>query len=223
MKFLKKINTLELVLRILDVFLSLIFILLFSPFLVLISLAVKLTDFKSPVCAENHWRVGRDGKLFLMYKFRTMVPNAHELLHSNAEFAELRKKYMENGAKLKIKDDVRITLVGKIIRRFDLDELPQLFNVLKGDMSLVGPRAYFKQEIDLYSKEYPSFKKKVNSVLKLKPGITGLWQISGRNLLTIPQRIGYDYEYFKKKSIIFYILILLKTPIVVITRYGAYE
>lgn len=223
MKFLKKINNSEMVFRFLDFTLSLILISLLTPLLILIALVIKLTDFKSPILADNHWRVGKNGKLFFMYKFRTMVPNAHELLHSNPEFLELRKKYMKNGAKLKIKDDVRITSIGKIIRRFDLDELPQFFNVLKGDMSLVGPRAYFKQEIDLYSKEYPSFKKKVNSVLKLKPGITGLWQISGRNLLTVPQRIDFDYEYFKKKSIIFYILILLKTPIVVITRYGAYE
>ncbi len=223
MKFLKKINLLEIVFRFLDIVLSLILLFLFLPLLIVIALAIKLTDFKSPIYADNHWRVGKNGDLFFMYKFRTMVPRAHELLHTNPDFANLKAKYDKEGAKLKIRDDIRITPIGKIIRRFDLDELLQLFNVLKGEMSLVGPRAYFKQEIDLYRKEYPSFKKKINSVLKLKPGITGLWQISGRNSLTIPERIGCDYEYFKKKSIIFYILILLKTPIVVITRYGAYE
>ncbi len=158
-----------------------------------------------------------------MYKFRTMIPNAHELLHKDPKFSKLKKKHEKCGAKLKIDDDVRITKVGKVIRKFDLDELPQLFNVLKGEMSLVGPRAYFDEEIESYSKKYDVFNEKIDCVMELKPGITGLWQISGRNLLTIADRINYDYEYYTKKGIIFYILILLKTPKIVITRYGAYE
>ncbi len=223
MKFLKRLNKSENILRAFDIFFALILIVLFSPILILITFLIKITDLKSPVCADNHWRIGKDGKPFFMYKFRTMVPYAHELLHKDPKFLQLKKKHDLNGHKLKISDDVRLTTIGKIIRRIDLDEFPQLFNVLKGDMSLVGPRAYFQEEIDEYRVKYKSFAKKVDSVLQLKPGITGLWQISGRNLLTIPQRINCDYEYFKKKSIIFYTLILLKTPLVVLTRYGAYD
>ena len=223
MNFFQKINKSETIFRILDIFLGVILVLIFSPLLILIALCIKITDFKSSVLVKNHYRVGKNKKPFLIYKFRTMIPDAHELLFNNPEFAKLKEKYDKNGRKLKIKDDIRITAVGKIIRRLDLDELPQLFNVLKGDMSLVGPRAFFQEEIDLYSKAYPTFRKKINSTLKLKPGITGLWQISGRNLLTVTQRVSCDYEYYKKKSIILYILILLKTPIIVLTRYGAYE
>lgn len=223
MKFLKKINNSEVLLRILDVFFSLFLILIFFPLILLIGFLIKVCDIKSPVFADNHWRVGKGGELFFMYKFRTMVPNAHELLHKDPKFSKLKERHQECGAKLKIDEDIRITKVGGIIRKLDLDELPQLFNVLKGDMSLVGPRAYFEEEIESYSREYDVFRKKIGGVMKLKPGVTGLWQISGRNLLTIPERISYDYEYYQKKCIIFYILILLKTPKIVITRYGAYE
>lgn len=223
MSFFQKINNSEIFFRFLDIFFGMILLLIFSPLIILIAFCIKITDFKSPVFVENHFRVGKDEKLFLIYKFRTMIPDAHELLFHNPEFAKLKEKYDRNGAKLRIKDDIRITSVGKIIRRFDFDELPQLFNVLKGDMSLVGSRAFFKEEIDLYSKEYPDFGRKIKKTLKIKPGITGLWQISGRNLLSVTQRVDCDYEYFKKRSIIFYILILLKTPLIVLTRYGAYE
>lgn len=223
MKFLKKITKSEILFRVFDFFISAFLILIFSPIILLISFCIKVNDWKSPIFAENHMRVGKGGKLFFMYKFRTMIPHAHELLHSDPRFSRLKEKYEANGAKLKIKDDVRLTSVGKIIRRFDLDELPQLFNVLKGDMSMVGWRAYFKQEIDSYSRQHSDFRRKIKSVFKTKPGVTGLWQISGRNLLSVSQRISCDYEYYKKKSILFYILILLKTPYIVITRYGAYD
>lgn len=223
MNFLKRINKSDFVLRGLDISLSLFLLLLFLPLLLLIAFLIKITDIKSGIFADNHWRVGKKGKVFFMYKFRTMIPNAYELLQKDSKFANLKKMYDRNGAKLKIADDTRITRLGSILRRLDLDELPQLLNVVKGEMSLVGPRAYFEDEVELYSKKYPNFKKKIKFVLKLKPGITGLWQISGRNLLTIEERVNYDYEYFKKKSIIFYTLILLKTPLIVLTRYGVYE
>lgn len=175
MKLLKKKNNLEKILRIFDIFFSSILLILFLPLMIFIAFLIKITDLKSPIFADNHWRVGKDRESFFMFKFRTMIPNAHELLHKDPKFSKLKEKHDKNGAKLKIKDDVRLTFLGKLIRRFDLDELPQLFNVLKGDMSLVGPRAYFKEEIDLYSKKYPVFGRKIKSVLKLKPGITGLW------------------------------------------------
>ncbi len=223
MKFLNKMAKSEILFRILDLVVSVFLILVFSPLIILIAFCIKVSDRGSPVFAENHMRVGKNGKPFLMYKFRTMIPRAHELLHSDPRFSKLRKKYDANGAKLKIKDDIRITSVGKVIRRFDLDELPQLFNVVKGDMSMVGWRAYFQQEVDSYSRQHKDFRRKIKSVLKVKPGVTGLWQISGRNLLSVSERISCDYEYYKKRGILFYILILLKTPYVVLTRYGAYE
>jgi exopolysaccharide production protein ExoY len=223
MKFLKKIIKSETLFRFFDILISLLLICIFSPLIFVIAVCIKVGDFKSSVFAENHMRVGRNGKLFFMYKFRTMIPHAHELLHSDPRFSDLKKKHDANGAKLRIEDDIRITPVGRVLRRFDLDELPQLFNVFKGDMSMVGWRAYFKHEVDSYSRQYPEFREKIKSVFKIKPGVTGLWQISGRNLLSIPQRISCDYEYFEKKSILFYILILLKTPYIVITRYGAYD
>jgi len=223
MKFLQQMNNSDSLYRFLDIFLAIFFLCIFSPIIILAAFCIKIGNLRAPVFADNHWRVGKNGRLFFMYKFRTMIPNAKELLEKDPKFAKLKKKYDLGGAKLKINEDFRITRVGKIVKRFDIDELPQFFNVLKGDMSIVGPRAFFAEEITLYSHRYPSFKKKIKGVLKLQPGITGLWQISGRNMLTIAQRVDYDYEYVKKKSILLYILILLKTPIVVLTRYGVYE
>ncbi len=213
-------NNSEIPFRVLDILISLILLILFSPLLILISICIKVSDFKAPVFAGKHWRVGKKGKLFFMYKFRTMIPNASEILQNDPD---LKAKYEKGLGKIRLDEDIRVTKFGKFLRRFDLDELPQLFNVLKGDMSMVGPRAYFKEEIDLYSQKHGIFEKKIRKVLNLKPGITGIWQISGRNLLTIPKRISCDYEYLKKKSIILYLLILLKTPYIVLTRYGAYD
>jgi exopolysaccharide production protein ExoY len=217
------LNKGEILFRIFDIFFAIFFLILSSPLILLISVCIKLSDLKNPVFAENHWRVGKDGKKFFMYKFRTMIPNAHELLNENPQFKNLKQMQRENRGKLKIKDDIRITPIGKIIRRLDMDELPQFLNVLKGDMSLVGPRAYFDEEIVEYSREFKEFDEKIGDVLKVKPGITGLWQISGRNLLSISERIRYDYEYSKKRGIILYILILSKTPYIVLTRYGVCE
>ncbi len=223
MKCLMKKNNFEFIYRILDILLAFFLLVFFAPLIIVIAVCIKVEDWSATVFADNHWRVGKDGKLFFMYKFRTMIPRAHELLHSDPRFVGLKEKHDANGAKLKLEDDIRVTKVGKILRRLDLDEIPQLFNVMKGEMSLVGPRAYFKEEIDSYSRQHKEFRRKIKPVLKLKPGVTGLWQISGRNLLSINQRVDFDYKYFKKKSIILYILILLKTPYVVFTRYGAYD
>ncbi len=211
----------EILIRAFDIFFSLFFLIIFSPLILLISVLIKLGDLKSPIFVENHWRVGKKNKKFLMYKFRTMIPNAHELLEKDEKFKDLKKKKIENNEKLKIEDDIRITKLGKILRKFDLDELPQFFNVIKGEMSIVGPRAYFEEEIVRYCKKSSEFKKYIFKVLELKPGITGLWQISGRNLLSFEKRVKYDYEYLKKRNLILNILILIKTPYVVLTRYGA--
>jgi exopolysaccharide production protein ExoY len=210
-------------LRIFDVTISFVLILILFPLILLIALFIKLSDFKASIFVSNHYRAGLNGKPFLMYKFRTMIPNAHELLLNDPKFQKLKRKFKENEGKLKIEEDIRITKIGKILRKTDLDEIPQFFNVLKGDMSIVGPRAYFQEEIDLYREKYNTFNGRIDDVLKIKPGVTGLWQISGRNLLSAEKRVEYDYDYLKKRTLILNILILLKTPYVVLSRYGAYE
>lgn len=217
------INRSEFLLRFFDILIAFLLLLFFLPFIVIVAIFIKLSNVKGSVFADNHYRVGKDGNLFFMYKFRTMIPNAHVLMMHEPRFKELREIMKKNNGKVRIKDDIRVTPVGRVIRRVDFDEVPQLFNVIKGDMSLVGPRAYFEEEIDLYSKEFDIFKKHIGDVLKVKPGITGLWQISGRNLLSVKKRVEYDYEYTKKRNLFFNIFILLKTPYVVLTRYGAYE
>src|SRR5258708_7512395 len=129
----------DLVKRLTDIAGSSIGIILLSPFLVFTAIAIKL-DSKGPVFADIPQRVSKGGKLFKMYKFRSMVVGAHEILQKNPE---LLKLYKQNSYKLNIEDDPRITRVGKFIRKTSIDELPQLFNILNGEMSMVGPRAYY--------------------------------------------------------------------------------
>jgi lipopolysaccharide/colanic/teichoic acid biosynthesis glycosyltransferase len=152
-----------------------------------------------------------------------MVPNAYWEIRKNPELQELRDKQLAQNGKLSIKEDVRITMVGRIIRKLDLDELPQFINVLKGDMSLVGPRPYFQEEYDLGILSSKNFKQKIDKVLSVPPGITGLWQISGRNKLSMNRRIDLEYEYIKKRCFVYNLYIILSTPSVVLTRYGAMD
>ncbi|MCM8819716.1 MAG: sugar transferase, partial [Candidatus Omnitrophica bacterium] len=158
-------------------------------------------------------RIGKNGKEFNCYKFRTMYKDADkklkELLEKDEKIKEEYEKYW------KIKDDPRITPIGKFLRKTSLDELPQLFNVLKGEMSLVGPRPYLPQEWKFIEKE--------SSIIHaLPPGITGLWQISGRNEKDYNYRITMDSWYVKNWNIWLDIVILFKTLSVVIHRKGAY-
>ena len=204
--------------RLFDLFFGFLLFLLFLPFLLIIALCIKVSDLKSPVFVDKHLRVGKGGNLFRMYKFRTMKPGSHDMMLKDPG---LIKKKREGRGKISMKDDPRVTSMGKIIRKLDLDESPQIFNVLKGDMSLIGPRPYLKEEVDEYKETYDIFNKRIDDVLKIKPGMTGLWQISGRNLLNPGKRVECDYEYFKKRGLLFNLLILLKTPYVVLTRYGA--
>lgn len=204
--------------RIIDITCSLILIILFSPVIVIVAIAIKM-DSKGPVLADTPERVGKNGKLFKMYKFRSMVENAHELLRENPKFAELYKDYKKGSYKLK--DDPRITNVGHFIRKHSLDEVPQFFNILKGDMSLVGPRAYYPDELRDQQKRYPDTKDSVRVVLSVKPGVTGYWQVSGRSEINFDKRIKMDADYVKKRSIMYDIDIILKTPSAMITGKGA--
>lgn len=191
---------------------------LFSPICLLTAVAIKL-DTPGPVLADTPQRVGKYGKLFKLYKFRSMIVNAHDRLRTDPQFAKLYREYKRNSYKL-VKDP-RVTPVGKFIRKHSLDEIPQLLNVLRGDMSLVGPRPYYPDELVEQQRKYPHTKDLVKIVLSAKPGITGHWQVSGRSEVNFDKRIKMDADYVKKRSLFFDIMILLKSPWAMVSGKGA--
>src|SRR3990167_7074108 len=161
--------------RVIDLAGVILLLLIFSPIYIATAVAI-LIDSKGPVLADVPERIGEKGKKFKMYKFRSMMINAHYLLRTDPRFKKLFDEYKRSSYKLK--KDPRVTNIGKFIRRHSIDEIPQLMNVIKGEMSLVGPRAYYPDELENQLSEYPHTKKLVNQVLSVKPGITGLWQRS---------------------------------------------
>lgn len=201
--------------RLIDIVGSTVGLAILSPLLFLVAIAIKL-DSPGPILADTPRRAGRSGKLFKIYKFRSMVQNAHEILESNPKLME---EYKKNS--YKIFNDPRVTRVGKILRRFSLDELPQFFNIVKGEMSLVGPRAYYPYELEEQQKEYPASRKFVKVILSGKPGVTGLWQVSGRSEINFEKRVEMDAQYVKKRSLLYDFWIMLKTIPAVISGRGA--
>lgn len=204
--------------RAIDVFGSILLMILFSPFCLAAAIAIKLTS-KGPILADIPKRVGKNGRHFYPYKFRSMVQNAHQLLRTNPKFKKLFQEYKKSSYKLH--HDPRVTPVGKIIRKYSVDEIPQLINVLKGEMSIVGPRPYYPDEIDEQLKKYPDKKRYLKEVLSVKPGITGYWQVTGRSEVNFDKRIEMDAFYARKRSILLDFLILLKTPWAMISGRGA--
>ncbi len=204
--------------RLLDVVLSVTLIIIFSPVIIITAIAIKL-DSPGPVFADTPSRVGRYGKLFRMYKFRSMIQNAHEILLRDPEFKKLHEEYKRGGYKLK--EDPRITRVGRLIRKYSIDEVPQFINVLRGEMSIVGPRAYYPDELRDQQKEYPQTRGAVKIVLSVKPGITGVWQVTGRSEINFDKRIKLDASYAVKRSIFYDLWILFKTPNAMISGKGA--
>lgn len=204
--------------RVIDILGSLILAVVFSPICILTAIAIKL-DTHGPIFADTPQRVGKDGKLFKLYKFRSMIVNAHEKLRNDPKLAKLYNEYKKNSYKLKI--DPRVTMVGRFIRKHSVDEIPQLLNVLKGEMSLVGPRPYYPDELVEQQRKYPHTKDLVKVVLSAKPGITGHWQVSGRSEVNFDKRIKMDADYVKKRSLAMDILILLKSPWAMISGRGA--
>ncbi|HUV42378.1 MAG TPA: sugar transferase [Patescibacteria group bacterium] len=190
----------------------------FSPLLILIAILIKL-DSQGPVFADTPRRVGKSGKLFHMYKFRSMVTDAHELLRTDPKFRNLYNQYKRNSYKLK--GDPRITRVGRLIRRFSLDELPQILNIFKGEMSLVGPRAYYPDELKQQQKVYPKSQKYVKQLLGARPGITGFWQVQGRSEINFDKRVEMDASYVKRQSLLEDLTIILKTPWAMLSGKGA--
>ncbi|OGH52572.1 MAG: hypothetical protein A3G13_01370, partial [Candidatus Levybacteria bacterium RIFCSPLOWO2_12_FULL_37_7] len=201
-----------------DIVFSLFLLILFSPIILLIVLAIVL-DSIGPILADTPERVGKSGRLFKMYKFRSMVQNAHEILRENPQYADLFNIYKKGSYKLK--DDPRITLVGRFIRKYSLDEIPQLVNILKGEMSLVGPRAYYPDDLREQQKSYPETRDLAKVVLSVKPGLTGFWQVSGRSEINFDKRIQMDADYVHKRSILYDLYIILKTPWAMVSGKGA--
>lgn len=191
---------------------------IFLPVCILTAIAIKL-DSPGPILADTPNRVGKNGKLFKLYKFRSMIINAHKLLRSEPQFEKLYKEYKRESYKLK--DDPRVTKVGRSIRKHSIDEIPQLLNVLRGQMSLVGPRPYYPDELREQQKKYPGTQEQVKIVLSVRPGITGSWQVSGRSEVNFDKRIQMDAEYVARRKILDDILILLKSPWAMISGKGA--
>jgi exopolysaccharide production protein ExoY len=206
--------------RIIDIVGGIVGIITFSPLFLIISLLIKASS-KGPILAPTPMRVGKNGKLFYMYKFRSMYENAHELLHNDPRYKELLDKYRKNSYKLSIDEDPRITDIGRFIRKTSIDEFPQFLNVLRGEMSLVGPRAYYPFELEEQQKKYPNSREFVKVILSAKPGITGVWQVSGRSDINFDKRVEMDARYVQRRSIFYDIYILLKTVPAVLTSRGA--
>jgi lipopolysaccharide/colanic/teichoic acid biosynthesis glycosyltransferase len=192
--------------RAFDIVGSIFFLLMFSPIFLITYVAIKLEDGGPAVFVQI--RVGKWGRHFKFYKFRSMVPNAEELKTHLLQHNEME------AVTFKIKDDPRITKVGRIIRRLSIDELPQLFCVLKGDMSLVGPRPPVPSEVAEYKNHHLY---RLDSV----PGITCLWQVSGRNKIQFEDQVKLDVQYIHKRSILQDLKILFRTIGAVITARGA--
>jgi lipopolysaccharide/colanic/teichoic acid biosynthesis glycosyltransferase len=205
--------------RLIDILSSLFLLILFLPIIITVTIAIKL-ETKGPILADTPKRVGKKNKYFYPYKFRSMIVNAYYLLKTDPKFKAAYEE-QQKGGNYKIKNDPRITKVGKFIRKHSLDEIPQLFNVLRGEMSLVGPRPYYPEELEQQQQRYKHTKSLVSEVLSVKPGITGYWQVSGRSEVKFDKRIQMDAEYARRKSIVLDVLILLKTPWAMISGKGA--
>jgi lipopolysaccharide/colanic/teichoic acid biosynthesis glycosyltransferase len=194
--------------RIIDFIGSFIGLILLSPVFFMISFLIKIENPRSKVFFRQE-RVGKDGEIFYMYKFRSMVEDAELMLDDLLEHNET------TGAMFKMKNDPRITKIGHFLRKTSLDELPQLWNVLNGDMSLVGPRPPLPREV----KDYTAYDLQR---LLVVPGCTGLWQVSGRSNLGFEEMVQLDLQYISERNIFLDIKLIIKTFFIILTGKGAY-
>ncbi|MCG0611922.1 sugar transferase [Lactiplantibacillus plantarum] len=194
--------------RVFDFVASLLGLIILSPLFLLIAIAIKVEDPKGAVF-YSQTRLGRGEVPFKMYKFCSMVSNADELLE------KLLKDNEIDGAMFKMQDDPRVTKIGRFIRKYSIDELPQLLNVLQGSMSLVGPRPPLPREVEEYS-DYDKQR------LAVKPGCTGLWQATVRNSVGFDEMVKLDLTYISKRSVAFDVYILFKTVVIMFKPNGAY-
>jgi Undecaprenyl-phosphate galactose phosphotransferase WbaP len=199
--------------RLFDIMFSLSVLILFAPVYLLLALSIALSS-SGPIFYVQE-RVGKNRKMFYCLKFRTMVENADDILLEIMEKSpHLRQEFEDN---FKLKQDPRITWIGRFLRMTSLDEFPQFWNVLKGDMSVVGPRPLVEEEL-------PRYGRYINKILTIRPGITGLWQVSGRNDIPYPRRVQIDLYYANEKNLWMDMWIVFKTIGVVIfpKNNGAY-
>ena len=198
--------------RIFDILFSSLVLVIGFPVYLAIGVAVRLTSNGKTIYSQE--RIGRGGKIFKCYKFRTMHPDADlrlkEILDSNPEY---RKEWDHSH---KLKNDPRITSLGSFLRKTSLDELPQFWNVLKGDLSVVGPRPIVKEELDKH------LKTKANKILSIRPGLTGPWQVSGRSNMSYSERLELDEFYIDNQSFWWDLSLIIKTVPAMISPKGAY-
>ena len=193
--------------RVIDVILASVALILLSPLFVIIAIAIKI-DSKGPVFFA-HKRIGKNGKIIKLYKFRSMVINAEELIKSFTP--EQMKEYKEN---YKLTNDPRITKVGKFLRKTSLDELPQLINIINGDLSIIGPRPVIADELEKYGTNKDKF-------LSVTPGLTGYWAANGRSNTTYEQRMEMELYYIDNLSLKMDIKVFFKTILSVVKKEGA--
>lgn len=194
-----------------DIATATIGIVVLAPLLVMLALLVKFSDGGRVI--YGHTRIGRNGKVFRCLKFRTMVENGDEVLAAHlARHPEDRDEW---AATRKLQNDPRVTRVGAVLRKLSLDELPQIFNILRGEMSFVGPRPVVSDELALYGTS-------ANYYLKSRPGLTGLWQVSGRNDVSYGTRVAFDKHYVENWSFTFDMKILIWTVPAVFSSRGSY-
>jgi lipopolysaccharide/colanic/teichoic acid biosynthesis glycosyltransferase len=197
--------------RLIDVVFALLGLIILSPIFLIVFVILKIDSPASPAFFKQE-RVGRYGKPFAIYKFRSMVPNAEAILKADPE---LYQKYVDNGYKLPKKEDPRITSLGAFLRRSSIDELPQFWNMLRGDMSLVGPRPIVTEELKEYGDQVDLF-------LSVRPGALGLWQASGRSLIEYPERTKIELEYVANAGFWYDIGIVFRNVIAIFKSEGAY-
>lgn len=201
--------------RIMDILGAIVLAILFLPIWIIIPILIKL-DSDGPVFILQE-RIGRFGKKFIIYKFRSMYDDADKFWFTASAQRDKAKKA---GFKLSVSEDPRITRVGKILRQTSIDEMPQVLNILKGEMSLVGPRPIReferKEAVEHYGKNIDQI---INESLEAKPGVTGPWQVSGRNDIPWNQRVAIDADYAKRRSIFYDIYVILKTPFAMISKW----
>ena len=197
--------------RIIDIIGAIFGVILTLPIIIVIMSFYLWGDNKGPMFFKQR-RLGKNGKVFYIYKFRSMVTNAEQKLKENKD---LYDKYIKNNFKLEPHEDPRITKFGAFLRKTSIDELPQFINVLKGEMSLVGPRPVVEEEI----KEYKNSK---TYFLSVKPGVTGYWQISGRSNVGYPERVELELYYVDNQGLLLDLKILVVTFFQILMRKGAY-
>lgn len=205
---LKEVDVYKYIKRIIDFSLSLIGLIILSPVFLIIAILIK-KESNGPVFFK-HKRIGKNGKEIYLYKFRSMVPNAEELIKNFTP--EQMKEFKEN---FKLENDPRVTRIGKILRKTSLDELPQLINILKGDLSIIGPRPVVKDELEKYGANKEKF-------LSVTPGLTGYWAANGRSDITYEQRMTMELYYVDNRSFKLDMKIFIKTIISVLRKEGAY-